>query len=92
MSNPDAYNLKPGHVVMYSASWCPDCKRARAFFIEHNIEFLDIDLGKDIDGYLFVEGLTRRVRVPTIIFPDAAILIEPSNEALAQQLGVKNNA
>lgn len=89
MSESDAYNLKPQKIVMYTASWCPDCKRARAFFNEHNIDFMDIDLGKDIDGYLFVEGLTRRVRVPTIIFPNAAILIEPSNEALEQQIGVK---
>jgi mycoredoxin len=47
-----------------------------------------VDIGKDRDAFAFVEKLTRRVRIPTIIFPDGAILIEPSDEELAQKLGI----
>lgn len=88
MSNPDAYNPKPSRLVLYSTAWCPDCKRSKSLLDSQNIDYLDIDIGKDTDAYLFVEKLTRRVRIPTIIFPDGTILIEPSDEVLSRQLGV----
>ena len=88
MPNPDAYNTKPSRLVHYSTSWCPDCKRTKALLENQNIDHLEIDIGQDLEAYAFVEKLTRRVRTPTLIFPDGTILIEPSDEALSRQLGV----
>ena len=88
MPNPDRFNPKPSRLVLYSAAWCPDCKRSKALLDSHNIDYLDIDIGKDNNAYIFVEKLTRRVRVPTLIFPDSTILIEPSDEVLGQHLGI----
>ena len=82
----DAYNIKPENIVMYSAPWCPDCKRAKKFFEENHIRYLDIDIGKDNEAFLFVERLTRRVRIPTIVFPDGTILIEPSSVELERKV------
>src|SRR5437762_8292097 len=31
-------------ITMYSTSWCPHCKRARAYFAEHGIGYEDIDV------------------------------------------------
>ena len=91
MPNPDAYNPKPSRLVMYSAPWCPDCKRSKHLLDTHNIEYLNIDIGQDNEAFIFIEKLTRRVRIPTMIFPDGTILIEPSDEALSRQLGVARN-
>ncbi|HEY3311860.1 MAG TPA: glutaredoxin family protein [Anaerolineales bacterium] len=88
MSSPDFYNQKPSRLVLYSAAWCPDCKRSKALLDSHGIDYLDIDIGKDNEAFIFVEKLTRRVRIPTIIFPDGTVLIEPSDEILSRQLGV----
>ena len=85
----DLYNPRPTSIVLYSASWCPDCKRSKKFLDGHQIKYLDVDIGKDNDAFIFVEKLTRRVRIPTLIFPDGAILIEPEDEELKKKLGVK---
>lgn len=87
MTNTDLNNPQPSKLVMYSTSWCPDCKRSKALLDSKQVEYLNVDIGKDNDAYIFVEKITRRVRIPTIIFPDGTILIEPSDEALERQLG-----
>jgi glutaredoxin len=88
MDERDIYSIKPSTIVMYSASWCPDCKRSKKFLNEHGIKFLDVDIGRDNEAFLFVEKLTRRVRIPTLVFPDAAIMIEPTDKDLAYKLGI----
>ncbi len=86
--NSDYYNTRPSMLVMYSASWCPDCKRSKKFLDENKILYLDIDIGKDNDAFIFVEKLTRRVRIPTMVFPDGSIMIEPANDELGRKLGI----
>lgn len=34
-------------VTMYSTVWCTYCKKARAYFIENNINFVEYDIEKD---------------------------------------------
>ena len=31
-------------VILYCNSWCPDCKRARAWFKTHDIDFTEVDV------------------------------------------------
>jgi glutaredoxin len=38
--------LPHGGVVMYCTSWCPDCKRARAWFIKNGISYTEVDIDK----------------------------------------------
>jgi glutaredoxin len=89
MISSDIYNPMPSRIVFYSAAWCPDCKRSKALLDSQEIDYLDIDIGKDSDAFVFIEKLTRRVRIPTLIFPDGTVLVEPSNDALLEKLGSK---
>lgn len=82
------YTNFPEKIVMYSASWCPDCKRSKKLLDDNKIEYALVDLGKDNQAFLFVEKLTRRVKIPTIIFPDGTIMIEPSDMQLKRKLGL----
>jgi len=86
--NGDLYNPKPGQIVIYSANWCPDCKRSKQFLEDHHATYINVEIGKDPQAFAFVEKITRRVKNPTIFFPDGVILIEPDNEELARKLGV----
>jgi glutaredoxin len=86
--NSDLYNPRPACIVLYSATWCPDCKRSKKFLDEHKIKYLDVDIGRDNEAFMFVEKLARRVRIPTIIFPDGAIMVEPSDEELKRKLAI----
>lgn len=91
MIAPDIYNPKPSRLVFYSASWCPDCKRTKALLDQYQVDYLGVDIGKDTEAFIFIEKLTRRVRIPTLVFPDGAILVEPSDDVLSRQLGLQKN-
>jgi thioredoxin reductase (NADPH) len=92
-TNPDLYNLKPSTIMVYGATWCPDCKRAKQFLGEQRIQYNNIDIDEDPQSVAFVEKVNSGKRmIPTIVFPDGEILVEPSNAQLAQKLGLKTEA
>lgn len=37
-------------VVMYSTAWCSYCKKARHYFRQHNITFIDYDIERDAEA------------------------------------------
>lgn len=80
-------------LIVYGTPWCPDCRRSKQFLGEHRIAYDYIDIDQDPAAQAEVERLNRGNRsVPTIVFPDGSILVEPSNEALAQKLGLVSAA
>lgn len=89
--NTDLYKVNPEKIVMYSTTWCPDCRRSRDFMTAHNVDHVEIDIGKDRDAFALVEKLTRRVRIPTIVFPDGTVMVEPSDEELSNKISLPKN-
>ena len=90
---PELFNLRPSIITVYSTDWCPDCKRAKNFFVEHQVQYMNVDIDENPDGVSFVKNLNNGKRVvPTIIFPDGEILAEPSNMQLAVKLGLQLKA
>lgn len=80
-------------ILVYSTVWCKDCKRAKKFFGEQRIAYVNIDIEQDPAAMAYVEQVNHGKRiVPTIIFPDGEILIEPSNAQLAAKLGMRTQA
>jgi len=80
-------------IVVYSTTWCSDCKRAKKFFGEHRIPYTNIDIEQNPEAMALVEKLNDGKRiVPTIIFPDGSMLVEPSNAQLAAKLGLRTQA
>jgi len=80
-------------IKMYSTVWCPDCKRAKKFLAEHRIPYENIDIEQDTEAMAFVEKVNRGMHViPTMVFPDGSILVEPSNAQLAEKLGMQTKA
>ena len=90
---PELFNLRPSIIMVYSTEWCPDCTRAKNFFADHQVQYVNVDIEENQDGVPFVKNLNNGMRiVPTIIFPDGEILAEPSNEQLAEKLGLQTKA
>lgn len=80
-------------IRMYGANWCGDCRRAKTFFGEQRIHYEYIDLEQTPDAIREVERINNGMRsIPTIIFPDGSILVEPSNAELADKLGLHTSA
>jgi len=83
----------PDKVIVYSTVWCPDCKRAKQFFGEQRIPFLNIDIEHDVEAMAYVEKVNGGKRsIPTIVFPDGSVMIEPTNAQLAEKLGLQTRA
>ena len=80
-------------ITVYGSDWCGDCRRARRFLSQNNIRFEWIDIERDRAGEQFVLKTNRGMRsIPTIVFSDGSILVEPSNAALARKLGLATGA
>ena len=74
-------------ITIYGTPWCGDCRRALRILDEHQIEYDWVDIDKNKDGEAFVKATNEGNRsVPTIIFPDGNILVEPTNLALIEKL------
>ena len=77
-------------IRMYSTTWCGDCRRSKRFLEAHQIPFEEINIDEDRQAAEVVLTINKGARsVPTIVFPDGSVLVEPSNLALAGKLGIK---
>lgn len=36
--------MRPMQILLYSASWCRDCREAKRFLAEHGIDYTEIDI------------------------------------------------
>lgn len=76
-------------IVIYGTPWCWDCYRARQFLDKESIRYRWINIDEDREGEQVVLKLNSGMRsVPTIIFRDGSVLVEPSNAILARKLGL----
>lgn len=85
--------LHPETIVVYSTVWCSDCKRAKKFFGEQRVPYVNIDIEENPEAMALVEQINHGMHIiPTIVFPDGEILVEPSNAQLAAKLGLQTRA
>lgn len=78
-------------ITFYGATWCADCRRSKSYLDSKGVtyNFIDIDT---------VEGAADKVSeinngyktIPTLVFSDASILVEPSNKELEAKLAAMN--
>ena len=75
-----------GEIVFYATTWCPDCRRSQRLLERQGIAYRWVDIDQDTLARAFVEETNRGFcSVPTIVFPDGAILVEPSDRELARK-------
>src|SRR3954451_1187939 len=85
--------VTPTNLTVYGAPWCPDCRRAKQFLGEQRVHYNWVDIDQNIDGVEIVERVNQGKRIiPTIVFTDGSVLVEPSNAELAAKLGLQTRA
>lgn len=86
-SMTDLYTDTPTQIVMYVTEYCADCLRAKKYFETRGIPHLRVSLEGDDQATEFVMRINRGYRsVPTIVFPDGSVLVEPDWDALNRKL------
>ena len=76
-------------ITVYGTIWCGDCYRTRKYLDKNGIpyEWVNIDHNKDAEAFVIKVNHGNR-SVPTLIFENGAILVEPTNQELAKMLGI----
>ena len=74
-------------ITVYGTPWCGVCRRALRVLDQHQASYHYVDIEVDDVARSYVEQVNRGFQsVPTIVFPDGSVLVEPSSSALAQKL------
>lgn len=74
-------------LLMYGTTTCSDCHLAKRILGEQGVEydFFDIDADPSAADEVLKRNRGRR-SIPTIIFPDGSVLVEPSRRELLAAL------
>lgn len=76
-------------ITVYGTTWCGDCRRALRLLDQHQAQYHYVDIEADDQAREYVERLNRGYQsVPTILFPDGSVMVEPSSSALVQKLAL----
>jgi thioredoxin reductase (NADPH) len=85
--------MHSGQLIVYGTAWCADCKRTKRFLGEQRVQYKWVDVDEVPEGLRYIEGVQNGGHsVPTLLFPDGGILVEPSNAELAKKLGITTRA
>lgn len=79
--------MREDAIVVYGTAWCGDCRRAKKLLERRRIEYAWVDVEEQKgakEEMLRLNGGDRRV--PTLLFPDGSVLVEPSNAELGAKL------
>ncbi|HEY7413947.1 MAG TPA: mycoredoxin, partial [Ktedonobacteraceae bacterium] len=74
----------PEKITVYATTWCSDCRMAKRWLDAHNVSYDYINIEENEDAAEFVIEVNNGAHtVPTIVFPDGSVLVEPSPRELA---------
>jgi thioredoxin reductase (NADPH) len=80
-------------IRVYGATWCADCRRAKRFLADQRVsyEWHDIEHEPDLIQVVQERNDGKNI-IPTVVFPEGSHLAEPTNEELANKLGLERMA
>jgi len=74
-------------IVFYGATWCADCRRSKQYLDDQGITYEYINIDEDPKSAEKVVAINKGFQsIPTIVFPDGDILVEPSNAELQKAI------
>ncbi len=74
-------------VVMYGTTWCGDCRQTKKILEKRGVDYAWVDVERKKgarEEMLRLNGGDRRV--PTILFPDGGVLVDPTIPQLNERL------
>jgi len=78
--------------IVYGTSWCGSSRSVRRYLDANEFPYVWVDIESDQEGRAFVLNATGGfASVPTIVFPDGSIMVEPSMIALNKKFRPDQN-
>jgi len=78
--------LPKGGIVMYCTSWCPACRRARAWFNARNLKFTEVDIDDVPAAVVQIKKWTNGNRTTPVFDIDGTIIIDFDERKLVDAL------
>ena len=75
---------------MYCTAWCPGCRRARLYFEENNIPFVEIDITRDREAAARVRGWANGNETTPTFDIKGQIIVDYDMEKVEAALGIKH--
>ncbi len=76
-------------LTVYGASWCPHCKRVKKFLAAHRVRYANVDIDADPEAIRRLKELQDGGQIiPTVVYADGTVEVNPSDEALARRIGL----
>ena len=83
---------KSAPIRLYTTNWCGDAWRTRRLLNDYDIPFEETNIEEDEPAAALVRQINGgRLVVPTLVFPDGTVLVEPSNAILLAKLGLQTD-
>jgi len=80
-------------ITIYSTWWCPDCRRAKIFLKEREVEFREVNIEEDPEAEeIVLRANNGRRKVPTLKIGQHYFACSPfSAHKLAEELNIPLN-
>jgi mycoredoxin len=76
-------------LTMYTTSWCGFCRNLKSQLGRLGIEMAEVDIERDEAAAEFVMSVNGgNQTVPTVLFPDGSVMVNPSASQVRQHLAV----
>ena len=57
-------------ILLYGATWCPDCTRAARFLDDHDVAYDKVDISEDPQAARLLEQKTGKRGIPFLVVGD----------------------
>ncbi len=79
-------------LLIYITTWCGDCRRVLTYLDAHGVAYHSINIDSDPEAARLVRQLNNGFRsVPTLIFPNGRVLVEPDLNQLQKALSQEHS-
>lgn len=76
-------------VVMYCTPWCPDCHKARDYFMDHGVAYREVNIARDLQSARQVREWTGGKEVTPTFFIRGQVVIDFDRAKLDNALGIE---
>mgnify|MGYP005862089913 CR=1 FL=1 len=79
--------MAPKSIILYTQPYCPACRRIKAFFDEHGVQYEELNVAEDYDARDDLWEVHGSQNTPTVVI-DGEVWIGFRREALMAKLGL----